>query len=279
MTAEERWRVELAGWQIPPEILERAPESPWGFPVEMFRVSDGDLAGTPSRRRALEVLDGGGSVLDVGCGGGAASLALVPPATSVAGVDESAPMLAQYAASAERLGIAHREVLGSWPDVADRAGTADVVVCHHVAYNVPSLAEFAVALTAAARRRVVLELTAVHPLVLTAPLWRRFHGLDRPAGPDVRLARQVLEEAGLRVHEEHFARPPRPVPREVFVAFTRRRLCLPSERDAEVDAALGPDTALHPREVVTLWWDTGPASTADHGKRAVRRAVGTPSLS
>ena len=257
MAAEERWKAELAAWRIPPEILARAPESPWGFPVEMFRADDGERAATPSWRRAVEVLDDGGSVLDVGCGGGAASLALVPPAGTITGVDESAAMLAEYAAAADRLGVAHREVAGSWPEAASRAGTADVVVAHHVVYNVPDLAEFVAVLSAAARRRVVLELTAVHPLVLTAPLWRRFHGLERPDGPDARLAQQVLEEAGLRVVAERFSRPPRRVPRETFVAFTRRRLCLPPERDAEVDAALGRDAALHQREIVTLWWDVG----------------------
>src|SRR5262249_36359587 len=71
-----------AAWAIPDEILARAPESPWGFPVDPFRAraersADG-AAASVSARRALEALPEGGSVLDVGSGAGAASLALVP---------------------------------------------------------------------------------------------------------------------------------------------------------------------------------------------------------
>jgi hypothetical protein len=39
------------------------------------------------------------------------------------------------------------------------------------------------------------------------------------------------------------------------VMYTRRRLCLPAEREPEVDAAIGHDYALRPRELVTFWWD------------------------
>ena len=68
--AAERWQAELAGWAIPDEILAQAPESPWGFPPELFAAPP-DPIDTPSRDRALEALPPGGSVLDVGCGGGA----------------------------------------------------------------------------------------------------------------------------------------------------------------------------------------------------------------
>src|SRR5947208_2739915 len=107
-SAADRWREELAAWQIPPEILARAPEPPWGFPVEMFRAPPGQVAGdtssTPSRERALEALPTGGSVLDVGCGGGAAGLALVPPASLVIGVDDGDGMLASFSAAADGRG-------------------------------------------------------------------------------------------------------------------------------------------------------------------------------
>ena len=35
--ALDRWRKQLDGWAIPEEILAAAPESPWGFPVGLFR--------------------------------------------------------------------------------------------------------------------------------------------------------------------------------------------------------------------------------------------------
>lgn len=254
--AAERWRSELEGWTIPDAILRQAPEPPWGFPVEMFRarmtaVREGDA----SRRRALEALPPGGCVLDVGCGGGAAGLALVPPAGTVVGVDQSAAMLEEMAAAASRMGVAHRTIQGVWPDDAAGVPVADVVVCHNVAYNVSDLGSFARALSAHARRRVVMELTQRHPLVATAGLWLRFHGLHRPSGPDATLARAVLAEAGIDAADEASMRPPRSLPHDAEVAFTRRRLCLPPERDAEVDRALAENPDRGPRQVVTLWWD------------------------
>ena len=35
-SAAQRWADDLASWAIPPDILERAPEPPWGFPVACF---------------------------------------------------------------------------------------------------------------------------------------------------------------------------------------------------------------------------------------------------
>jgi SAM-dependent methyltransferase len=253
-TAAERWRDELAGWAIPEPILAAAPESPWGFPVELFHAQP-EAVDSPSRARALARLPAGGSVLDVGCGGGTASFALVPPAALVVGVDSSEAMLRDYADTAKARDVAHQELLGAWPQVASAAPAVDVVVCHHVFYNVPDLGPFVTELTAHARRRVVVELSERHPLVETAALWRHFHGIDRPDGPTAALAMQVLAEAGLAVHEEHWTRPPRDVPREVYVRLNRRRLCLPEPAEPEVDRVMGAGGSWS-REVVTLWWDT-----------------------
>jgi SAM-dependent methyltransferase len=251
----DQWRDELAAWAIPEEILATAPEPPWGFPVRLWRVGDEGGDESPSRSRALEVLPPHGSVLDVGCGGGRASLALVPAPGTIVGVDESADMLAAFAEAAAARGVAHAEVLGAWPDVADTVEAADVVVCHHVAYNVPDLGAFAVALTRRARRRVVLELTELHPLVATAPLWKHFHGLDRPTGPTADLACAVLREVGIEPGVERLTVESGQPDRSLLVAFTRRRLCLPARRDAEVDEALGPDWNTV-RRTATLWWDS-----------------------
>jgi Methyltransferase domain len=258
VTAADRWAAELAAWAIPEEILAAAPESPWGFPPALFQAPEEDVgADTASRRRALEALPAGGVVLDVGVGGGAASIPLCPPAGRLVGVDESAGMLASLAERAEKLGVEHEEVEGRWPDVAAAVPPADVVVCHHVFYNVPDLAAFALALTDHARRRVVAELTATHPLTAQAGLWRRFHGIDRPEGPTADDAVAVLREAGLGVTAERFPVAPRPRPdRAAWVAFVRRRLCLSADRDAELDALLPADDALlRPREAVALWWE------------------------
>jgi len=162
------WRESLGSWAIPEPILAAAPESPWVLPPAVFaraaQRAVADAYGGPSRRRASEALPEGGSVLDVGVGGGAASVPLAPPAQLLVAVDESADMLDAFARAADHRGVNHTEVLGTWPDVAHRVERADVAVCHHVVYNVAELVPFVEALISHARRRVVLELTARHPL-------------------------------------------------------------------------------------------------------------------
>jgi len=253
VSALGRWRDELAGWAIPPEILAQAPEPPWGFPVEMFRAQP-DAGDSPSRQRAEEALPDGGSVLDIGCGGGGAALALVPPAGLVIGVDSAPDMLAAFADAADTKGVAHQEVEGGWPAVSADVPVVDVVVCHHVFYNVADLPPFVAALSAHAGRRVVVEMTATHPLTSLAPLWRHFHGIDRPDGPTAALAEQVLRDAGVQPVVESWTRPARDVPREVYVRMNRKRLCLPVDAEAEVDRLMGDSNGLS-RDVVTMWWD------------------------
>ncbi|HSH23043.1 MAG TPA: methyltransferase domain-containing protein [Acidimicrobiales bacterium] len=240
----------------------RCPESPWALPPAVFAraaehaVADAD--GGPSRRRALEALDEGATVVDVGVGGGAASLPLAPPAQHLVGVDQSPDMLATFAHAADEQGVDHLEVVGRWPDVADEVPVADVVMCHHVAYNVAELVPFVAALTSHARRRVVLELTSEHPRARTNWLWRALHGIERPSVPVATDAVAVLEEMGLAVASEEHTRPARlwqHTPRREIVAFLRRQLCVGPERDADIDALLGEEPEVVPQGAVTLWWD------------------------
>jgi len=263
-----RWRTELEAWAIPEEILARAPESPWGFPVGLFRAKAEQAQArqpTPSTHEALRFLPPGGTVLDVGAGGGAASLPLAGRAGRIVAVDPLEGMLEAFRAAAEHAGVAAETVQGRWPDVAGEVAPADVVVCNDVLYNVADLAPFALALTSHARARVVIQLTARHPLASLGPLWRHFHGLDRPRGPSADDAVAALRALGLEVgredwtatHSGSFERF------EDLVAFTRRRLCLPAERDPEIAATLEPLSvrddggyrmAPLQRPVVTLSW-------------------------
>jgi SAM-dependent methyltransferase len=250
------WARALAGWAIPSEILAAAPEPPWTLPPELFdRAARPRPADDPSSDEARAALVPGGTVLDVGCGGGGAGLALVPPASRVVGVDESAAMLARFARAARSLGVDHSEVHGTWPDVEPLAGRADVVVCHHVAYNVPDIGPFLAALIRRATRRVVIEVTAHHPAADLSPLWERFWGLRRPDEPRADLLIEVLRQAGFAPRIERRRRP-RSSPADHlgeagYVSFVRRRLCLPAQRDPEVAEALAelPD---EPSEIVTI---------------------------
>src|SRR5579883_1071540 len=106
MTAAADWRDALQGWGIPPNILAGAPESPWGFPTDLF-AHRAELAGhevTFSNTTALAALPARGSVLDVGCGGGAASVPLAGEAGSVTGIDASADMLRAFSRQLEPSG-------------------------------------------------------------------------------------------------------------------------------------------------------------------------------
>ena len=255
-TAALRWADQLAAWRIDDAILAAAPESPYGFPPALFTVDPRGFA-SPLLTRARALLPQGGSVLDVGCGGGSASVPLCPPAKVLVGVDESPDMLAAYERSAAGRGASVRTVRGSWPDVAHAVDPADVVVCAHVAYNVADLVPFVTALTAHARHGVVLELHAEHPWVPIGPLWEAVHHQPRPAGPTAELAVEVLAEAGIVASVEEWVRPgpdlADPAVRAEVVAFTRRRLCLTADRDAEV-AALVDAHPPRPRRSVVLSW-------------------------
>jgi SAM-dependent methyltransferase len=265
----ERWRADLEAWAIPGHITAAVAQSPWVLPRQVFarradRVSAAPSG--PSYQRAWAALEPPGSVLDVGAGAGAAGLPLLPRATALTAVDTDAGLLDQLSQRAGAGGITVRTVLGRWPDVAARAGPADVVTCHHVLYNVPEVQPFVAALTASARRTVVAEMTAQHPLVSLNPLWLRFHGLRRPVSPTAADLVAILEAMGLKPGRQTWRRPGGRdyATFDEMVEVTRQRLCLPRERAAEVAGALteadvGPgrpqDLGSSGREVVTIWWD------------------------
>jgi SAM-dependent methyltransferase len=256
--AAEAWAQALGEWGIPKAILEAAPQEPWQFPPDLFTwTPDPGPLGT-SGRRAAEAIPEGGSVLDVGVGGGRASLSLMPPAAFIVGVDSNTKLLARFEEGAARLGVAHQAVAGKWPDVADQVEPQDVVVCHHVVYNVADLVPFARALTDHARARVVVELTLRHPTANLNEAWRVLHGIVRPTRPTAGDAIAVLGEMGLQVTAEATERDLTPAghhrDRAEVVAFARRRLCVGPERDAEIDALVGPDSQSPSRHVVTVWW-------------------------
>jgi hypothetical protein len=166
-------------------------------------------------------------------------------------------MLSSFAEAATGRRIRHKLVAGRWPDVAPAAPRADVVVCHHVAYNVADLAPFLRALTEHARRRVVVELTEVHPLSGLAPLWLSIHGLVRPSGPRSADAVDVATEVGYDVHVVRFEQPSLwdREPTEQRVRFARRQLCVGPEHDEEIAAYFKAARAGERRGLATLWWD------------------------
>ena len=269
----QAWAEALAAWAIPQPILDAAPESPYGFPAELFErrghrsIRDDP---TPTTARALEALGDGGTVLDIGVGGGATCLPLADRCTGLVAVDGQADMLVAIERRARELDLDVTTVLGRWPDVAAETPAVDVAVCGHVAYNAPDLGPFLTALSSHAGRRVAIELTELHPLSWMNDLWLRFHDVVRPERPSADDAETLSRALGFRVHREDridnedmagsgFEH------REDAISLVRRRLCLTPDRDDEIADALGTRLAEHgglwgagPHEqrVVTLWWDT-----------------------
>jgi SAM-dependent methyltransferase len=264
-----RWRDDLGAWAIPEDIASAVTESPWVLPAQVFARRADRLAHAPagaSYQREWEVLEPAGTVLDIGSGAGAACLPLAPRAASVTAVDSDERMLALLAERAGAIGLDLRTVPGRWPDAAAQVPPADLVACHHVVYNVPDLRPFLEALTGHARRRVVVEMTAVHPLAVLNPLWLRFHGLTRPTGPTAADLLAIVSEMGLNARHTEWSRPAEAdyASFAELVDVTRRRLCLPPERASEVEAALldmgtireqPGDLGSSGRDVVTIWWE------------------------
>ena len=260
-TAADRWTRLLASWALPEHIVAQAPASPWAHDPATFAVDDTLERDTVAARLAREVLPAtGGSVLDVGCGGGRSSLALVPPAARLVGFDENPRMLEQFVAAASAAGADALTIQGRWPDDAGSAPVADLVVCHHVFYNVPHLDRFARALTEHARLAVVAVLPPRHPLSSMNAAWKHFWNLERPTGPTDTDAVAVLRELGL---EPEIVRAPKGRLARATgdpgaqVAAARRRLCLHADRDPEIAAFLADHPPTWSDEVVVLRWPGG----------------------
>ncbi|HEY7173865.1 MAG TPA: methyltransferase domain-containing protein [Micromonosporaceae bacterium] len=267
------WRESLESWAIPPEILAAAPSSPWALGPRTFIARAERQVATPSGEsyeRAKEALPDGGSVLDVGAGAGAASLPLAgrlsrePRGSALTGVDTNESLLDTFVALAAEHGLRARGVVGRWPDVASDAPVADVVVCHHVLYNVADVAPFVTALSGYARIRVVVELTERHPMTPWNPLWQRFHGLTRPTAPTAADAVDAIASLGYPPSVREWERPATldAMSFDELVLTSCRRLCLGRDRAEEVADALrdlGVDPAAPTlggpaRKLVTIWW-------------------------
>lgn len=254
-TARENWAYSLSLWAIPKEILDQAQTSPWIHPPVLFQIPE-QITMTASHIRALEAVPAGGSVLDVGCGGGIAAFAVTPPAAHVIGVDHQSEMLEMFAANAKARGASCEVFEGFWPAMADEVPMADVVTCHHVMYNVGDIGPFLEALNSHARSRVVIEMPIRHPLSNMSDAWKHFWNLDRPTTPTSEDLLAVLKEIGIDAHVEYWSGPLRDRSDiEQDSEFLRIRLALPPERLPEVRQYLLDNPQQAQREIATIWWD------------------------
>ena len=250
-----RWTRALSEWAIPAGIVEQALENPWIHPPVLYQAPE-QIEATFSHVCAEEALPIGGSVLDVGCGGGIAAFALTPPAAHVIGVDHQREMLEMFASNATSRGVSSEVREGFWPEIADQVPKADVVVSHHVAYNVGDVVPFLQALNDHAKNRVVIEIPTHHPLTNMSAAWKYFWNLDRPTNPSAMDLVEVLKEIGIRAHWHIWPGPLRePADIDQESEFLRIRLCLPPERLGEVKDFLRDHPMPRQREIATIWWD------------------------
>jgi SAM-dependent methyltransferase len=264
--AELAWADALAAWALPDELAEGAGRSPWGHDPALFvdrarRAVGRDL---PGDRRAREALQRLGSVLDVGCGAGAAVVALGARGRRVTGVDRSAQMLAAFRAVTDRWWRRVDTAEGEWPDLD--VLVHDVVVCHDVVYDVPGLGRFVAALTAHARRRVVIVLPERHPMSWLTPYFERLHGLSRPERPTADDALDVIRATGVTPHVERYRDPtrwgtPGAADSEALVDTIRWRLAIPDGRDDEIRAVVAQHPPPSHRDALAVWWEPPAART------------------
>ncbi len=253
--AGKYWRDSLAAWAIPSEIIDQAPENPWIHPPAMFDLPQ-VIEDSISHQRAREVLEPGDSLLDIGCGGGIAAFAVVPPVGHVIGVDHQAEMLEMFSSNAKARGVTSEVFEGFWPAVAEKVQVADVVATHHVVYNVSGIEEFLLAMNAHAMKRVIIEMPQRHPLTTAAPLWKHFWNLERPVDPTPEDLMNVLSELGISAHLELWEGSMRTeADLKSQANFSRIRLCLPESREGEVLEFLTSQPKVAIRNLATIWWD------------------------
>ncbi len=265
-SATARWQAALEAWALPSEILDAAPEDPYAFPAGIASEGDHWPPDHPTRRPIDAHLPQGGVMLDVGCGAGRLAATYLGRAR-VVGVEPALGPAAEARAAGVEL------IEARWPDASAQAPVADVVVSTHVLYDVPQLGPFVTALTAHSAGIVVVEITERHPWAGLGPLYRQFHGLDRPTGPTVDDAVAVLTETvGASPAVERWQRPGNTYDDlAALVAHRRRQLCLSEDADAQIAEAIADmyepldngRVRTHPGPVATLRWK----GRAPHGGR------------
>ena len=251
----EKWRAQLANWSIPKEIIDQAEESPWIHPPAVFQIPK-NIESTISHEIALAALGSDGSVLDIGCGGGIAAFALVPPASFVIGVDHQQEMLDMFCENAFERNVDYKTFLGFWPDVANNVPVADVVTAHHVLYNVAKVEDFLNQLDLHAKKRVVIEIPTSHPLTNMNDLWMHFWGLERPIGPTHLDLISIIEELGFEPNFKVWQGELRStVDFDQAAEYMRIRLCLPKSQLSAVKNFMANQEGSATRELATIWWD------------------------
>ncbi|HVR32953.1 MAG TPA: class I SAM-dependent methyltransferase [Acidimicrobiia bacterium] len=269
MSAGDHWRSALGAWVIPQHLLDAVEDSPYRWPVELFRrrnVTAEESPPPPTLDLVTDLAGAGGTVLDIGAGTGRASLPLAASGHRVTAVERSPAMAAALREEAAGFEESYRVVEAAWP--LEGIGIFDVVLAAHVVYDVAEIEPFLTSMHRHARRGVVLELTETHPWTPLGPYYQALHDIDRPEGPTVEdLLGVVRETIGVEPALVHWERPGGTwfESWDEIEELYRRRLVLPAGRVAELRTLLGPDIEIvdgrmtlgdSVRRLATVWWRT-----------------------
>jgi len=269
VNATDHWRSQLAAWAIPSPLLEAVEDSPYRWPVELFRrrnITADETEPPPTTGIVSRLAGDRGTVLDIGAGTGRASIPIARLGHPVTAVEKSSDMAAALRRETSDLSQ-YAVIEDAWP-LADDPGPFDVVMAAHVVYDVSAIETFIQAMEAHARKGVVLELTESHPWTPLGRYYRALHDLDRPVGPTVDdLVAVIVETCGTRPEVEWWERPGGTwfESWEEITELYRRRLVLPNDRIDELRPLLEPEVEIVDgrmtigdtvRRLATVWWRT-----------------------
>jgi SAM-dependent methyltransferase len=253
---------------IPQNLLDAAPQSPYGWPASLWRRRAAAALAADRQTPTLEVIarlaGPGGSILDIGAGTGRASLPLAQAGHPVTAVEPSETMLDGLADAS--VGLPVTVVRGRWPESKDLVDAHQVAMCAHVVFDVADVGPFLIAMNERATAGVVIEMTDRHPWVHLGPYYRALHALERPLGPGWEdLVAVVHEVIGVDPAVEHWRRPTDLWFESVdeILEFYAKRLLIGPDRWTELRALLEPDivsgsggyqVGTESRDLVTVWW-------------------------
>ncbi|HEY1353552.1 MAG TPA: class I SAM-dependent methyltransferase [Ktedonobacteraceae bacterium] len=205
--AIERWRALIGARAEQMDAayarLGRTSADFWDRRARGFhRATHKNVSSDPLYQRVRAKVTPQLSVLDVGAGTGRFALALAPHARQVIAVEPNGAMLAYLHQELAATGLSNLLTLQSrWED-APADVRADIVICSHVLYPLLEVGPFLAKLNAAGRQACYLYLRATQIDMLTAPLWRHFHGDERRLAPGYIHALDVLYEQGIYANVE-----------------------------------------------------------------------------
>ena len=269
-TPAGRWKAELESWAIPDYIMERADESPYGWPAELWRRRTQESRSreeiTPTTSLVSKMLGPDGTLIDVGAGTGRSCLPYARAGHQVTAVEKNPGMAAGLRQEVDSEGLEVEVIIGAWPGAATKTSVADVVLSSHVVYDVADIAPFIGDLHHHCRRGVVLELTDVHPWTKMNYLYRAIHDLDRPGGPSVEdLVEVIVAEVGAEVGVVRWERAPDLwfLNWQEILDYYGKRVTVPGARRGELrplleDSVVQRGERLYveegPRLFATVWW-------------------------